>query len=64
MTATSALTEFTWHPQPAAAKFVAGLVDGFQRESPALARLAVPDAAGHRHAPGRLGRPLPASALR
>jgi hypothetical protein len=40
MTATSALTEFTWHPQPAAAKFVTGLVEGFQRESPALARLA------------------------
>jgi hypothetical protein len=41
MTATSALTQFTWHPQPAAATFLAALVEGFQRESPPLGRLAV-----------------------
>ena len=40
MTATSALTEFTWHPQPAPAKFVAGLVEHFQRGSEPLSQLA------------------------
>ena len=40
MTATSALTQFTWHPQPAPAKFVAGLVESFQRDSEKLSQLA------------------------
>ncbi len=37
---TSALTEFTWTPQPEAAAFVADLVHEFQRECPWLTRLA------------------------
>ncbi|HVJ69399.1 MAG TPA: hypothetical protein VM510_15555 [Caulifigura sp.] len=41
MTATSTLTQFTWRPQPAPAKFVAGLVEHFQRDSEALSQLAV-----------------------
>ncbi|QDT54151.1 hypothetical protein Pan44_21780 [Caulifigura coniformis] len=40
MTATSALTEFTWQPQPEAAAFIAELVEQFQRDCPWLTRLA------------------------
>jgi len=32
MTATSTLTEFTWHPQPDAAAFVQRIIDGFKVE--------------------------------